>query len=195
MTKRLRTGANSRTSDITYVRSVVYCEGPESGEDEENHERWHGPVKNRKWHPNVHGWLLLCNVSFTNTSSLQHHSSHMEGLLGTHLSSMFVSFVVVVALITASVSSKFVGIFKLKKCLVPDALRTVGQTDSNGSIRKSASGTCMYSLRNRRRSQVHCRFVVGIRFLLLFSPAIMRANSVRKRKHGRQFSIETTQSY
>jgi len=54
------------------------------------------------------------------------------------------SFVVFVMCTAASVSSKFVGIFKFKKCLVSDALRTVAQTDSNGSIGKRASdSTCM----------------------------------------------------
>jgi hypothetical protein len=46
MTKRLRTGANSHTTDTTYVRSVVYCEGPESAEDKGNHERWHRRTEN-----------------------------------------------------------------------------------------------------------------------------------------------------
>ena len=121
MTKRLRTEANSHTSDITYVRRVVYCEGPESDEDKGNHEQWHRHASRTE---NGARMVMVdcCSVMSYRPSTplLCKHIGRVSS--GIHQSSISTSFDVVVMLTTASVSWRCVGILKSKKSSLSNPL-------------------------------------------------------------------------
>jgi hypothetical protein len=141
MTKRLRTGANSHTTDTTYVRRVVYCEGPQTAEDKRNHERWHGRTENgaqmvmvdccsvMSYRPSTP--LLRNNIHHVCRGFFLNSSGSMQVGGGRHH-------------MTSSVSSKNVGILNIKKCMLADPLWKEDPIDSNGSTPKLGSANSMF---------------------------------------------------